>query len=223
MAELPIRTESVDVLLFDLGGVVTDIDFGRCTARWAASAGRDPEDVASRFAFDAAYEEHERGTLDAAGYFESLRQLLSVDLTDSELLEGWNDIYLGVIAGIGPLLDAARDRFPLYAMTNSNPSHQAVWSERFAVELEVFASTFVSSDIGHRKPDRAAFDTVASMIGVSPSTILFFDDSPENVAGARNAGLQAVHVTSTDSVRRALAQVGVPVRIAEQVPEHRLP
>ncbi len=80
MAELPIRAESVDVLLFDLGGVVVDIDFGRCAARWAASAGRDREDVASRFAFDAAYEEHERGTLDAAGYFESLRQFLSVDL-----------------------------------------------------------------------------------------------------------------------------------------------
>lgn len=220
MAELPIHTGSVDVLLFDLGGVVVDIDFGRCTARWAASAGRDPEDVASRFAFDAAYEEHERGTLDTAGYFESLRQLLSVDLTDSELLEGWNDVYLGVSAGIGPLLDAARDRYPLFSMTNSNPSHQAVWSERFAGELEVFASTFVSSDIGHRKPDRAAFDTVASMIGVSPPTILFFDDSPENVAGARIAGLQAVHVTSTDSVRRALAQVGVSVRIAEQVDEH---
>ncbi|MGQ0432450.1 MAG: HAD-IA family hydrolase [Microthrixaceae bacterium] len=151
-----------------------------------------------------------------------MRQLLSVDVADSELLEGWNDIYLGVSAGIAPLLDAARDKFPLYAMTNSNPSHQAVWSERFAGELEVFVSTFVSSDIGHRKPDRAAFDTVASMIGVSPSTILFFDDSPENVDGARKAGLQAVHVTSTDSVRTALAQVGVPCGPSSQrCSEHR--
>ena len=97
MAELPIRTESVDVLLFDLGGVVIDIDFGRCMARWATRAGLDPEDVAARFSFDAAYEEHERGTLDAAGYFESLRQLLSVDVADRELLEGWNDIYLGEV------------------------------------------------------------------------------------------------------------------------------
>ncbi|MGQ0434528.1 MAG: hypothetical protein ACT452_19240 [Microthrixaceae bacterium] len=85
MDELPIRTGPVDVLLFDLGGVVIDIDFGRCTALWAASAGRDPEDVASRFAFDAAYEEHERGTLDAAGYFESLRLSVSTQIGPSVL------------------------------------------------------------------------------------------------------------------------------------------
>lgn len=54
MAVPPIRLESVDVLLFDLGGVLIDIDFGRCLARWATSAGREFEDIASRFAFDAA-------------------------------------------------------------------------------------------------------------------------------------------------------------------------
>jgi len=124
----------------------------RCMTRWANSAGRGFEDMASRFGFDAAYEEHERGTLDVAGYFEALRRGLSVDLADDELLEGWNDIYVGVNEEICPVLAAARARFPLYALTNSNPSHHAVWSERFADVLEVFTATLVSSDIGHRKP-----------------------------------------------------------------------
>ncbi len=190
--------------------------------RWANSAGRG-FDMASRFGFDAAYEEHERGTLDVAGYFEALRRGLSVDLADDELLEGWNDIYVGVNEEICPVLAAARARFPLYALTNSNPSHHAVWSERFADVLEVFTATFVSSDIGHRKPDRAAFDTVTSMIGVSPSSILFFDDTFENVTGARSAGMQAVHVTSTETVRTALAQLGVRARLAEQVDERNQP
>lgn len=204
-----LRPEAVEVLLFDLGGVVIDIDFGRCTARWARSAGREVEEVASRFTFDAAYEDHERGVLDVAGYFAGLRRALAVELADEELLAGWNDIYLGVAAGMAPLLDRARARFPLYALTNSNPSHQVVWSERFAEVLGVFTSTFVSSEIGHRKPDRAAFDTVATAIGVAPSGVLFFDDSPENVVGARQAGMQAVHVTSTESVRAVLAHLGV--------------
>jgi HAD superfamily hydrolase (TIGR01509 family) len=85
--------------------------------------------------------------------------------------------------------------FPLYALTNSNPSHQAVWSQHFAEPLSIFTSTFVSSEIGH--PERAAFDHVASMIGALPESILFFDDGPENVMGARDAGMQAVHVAST--------------------------
>lgn len=202
-----IRVDSVDVLLFDLGGVVIDIDFGRCIARWAQSAGCELDDIASRFTFDVAYEDHERGGLDAAGYFETLRRSLSLDLSDEQLLEGWNDIWVGVNAQIGPLLAAARTEFPLYALTNSNPSHHAVWSERFAADLDVFESVFVSSDIGHRKPDRAAFDTVTAIIDVEPGKVLFFDDGPENVAGAIDAGLQAVLATCTDSVRTALAQL----------------
>lgn len=61
------------------------------------------------------------------------------------------------------------------------------------------------------------------MIGVSPSSILFFDDTFENVTGARNAGMQAVHVTSTETVRTALAQLGVRARLAEQVDERNQP
>jgi putative hydrolase of the HAD superfamily len=207
-----IAPRSVEVLLFDLGGVVIDFDFGRCLGRWAESAGCAIPDIASRFSFDSDYEDHERGLLDAAGYFASLRRGLAVELSDEELLEGWLDIFVGPLAGMAPLLAAASARFPLYAFTNSNRSHQAVWSERFAEELAVFTATFVSSDLGFRKPDPEAFEAVVARIGVPSSSILFFDDRQENVVGALEAGLQAVHVTSIDSVRSALSPLGVDRR-----------
>jgi HAD superfamily hydrolase (TIGR01509 family) len=206
--ELAFRPGPVEFLVFDLGGVVIDIDFRRCFAHWAHSADRDVEELASCFSIDAAYEAHERGTLPLGDYLEHLRRTLSLALTDDELLAGWNDIWTGVNAHVAPLLTAASDAFPLYALTNSNPTHQAVWSQRFAEPLAVFVSTFVSSEIGHRKPEPEAFDHVASMIGATPQSILFFDDGAENVAGARAAGMQAVHVTSPDSVRDALARLG---------------
>ena len=211
VAEPSNRAGSVDVLLFDLGGVVVDIDFRRCFKRWADSSGKGIEFIASRFNFDTAYEQHERGAMGIGAYFQQVRLALEVDQDDGELLEGWNDIYVGVVPGIGPLLAAAAAKFPLYAFTNSNQTHKAVWSQRFAEDLEVFTATFVSCDIGHRKPERVAFDCVAEMIGVPPSRILFFDDLTENVAGALDAGLQAVHVSTTSSVSAALVQLGVHV------------
>jgi glucose-1-phosphatase len=211
VAESSPSAESAEVLLFDLGGVVIDIDFRRCFQRWADASGTGIDHIASRFAFDTTYEQHERGEMDIAAYFQRLRLALGVDLGDGELLEGWNDIYVGVVPGIGPLLAAAGTKFPLYAFTNSNPSHKAVWSNRFAEDLEVFTATFVSSDIGHRKPEGAAFDAIAEMIGVPASRILFFDDLAENVAGALDAGMQAVHVTDASSVTSALIQLGVQV------------
>ncbi|MEI9885126.1 MAG: HAD-IA family hydrolase [Rhizomicrobium sp.] len=78
------------------------------------------------------------------------------------------------------------------------------WS-RFADGLKPFRKIFVSSTIGLRKPDKAAFDHVCREIGVPAARILFFDDALENVEGARRAGLQAVHVRSNADVAAALA------------------
>jgi putative hydrolase of the HAD superfamily len=44
--------DSVDVLLFDIGRVVLDIDLHKATARWAQHAGCAPADLAQRFVID---------------------------------------------------------------------------------------------------------------------------------------------------------------------------
>ena len=46
-------------------------------------------------------------------------------------------------------------------------------------------------------------------IGVPAERIVFFDDLAENIEGARDRGLIAVHVTSTDDVANALAALGI--------------
>jgi FMN phosphatase YigB (HAD superfamily) len=199
----------IRALLFDLGGVVFQIDFERAVAIWAERASCDPTCLRTRFAFDDAYEDHERGTLDASAYFAALRLSLGVALTDDDLRAGWNGIYLGPVPGMASILRTARSRFPLYAFTNSNPTHQKVWSIRFASDLAVFRTVFVSSDIGLRKPDPEAFMAVANLAGFEPSAFLFFDDSEENIEGARTAGMSAVLVESPSDVRRSVEQLGI--------------
>jgi putative hydrolase of the HAD superfamily len=198
---------SVRALLFDLGGVVLDVDFDRVMRAWAAAAGCEPAVIRGRFSFDEAYEQHERGELDAAGYFASLRGSTGLRLSDADFTAGWNDLYVGVIPEMRAVLAAAAQRFALHAFTNSNPTHQREWSTRFAAELAVFRSVFVSSELGLRKPDPAAFAAVAGKAGFAPSEILFFDDSAENVAGARTAGMRAVLVTSSRDVSDPLRRL----------------
>jgi putative hydrolase of the HAD superfamily len=46
-------------------------------------------------------------------------------------------------------------------------------------------------------------------LGVAPSSALFIDDQPENVAGAQRAGLVAHHYTSTDALADVLRNYGL--------------
>jgi len=200
---------SADALLFDLGRVVIDIDFNRTLKCWAGHAGRAPADLVGRFARDEAYKRHETGELDDAAFFTALRGALGVELSDAQFLEGWNAIFAGEMPGMARLLARAAKRLPLYAFSNTNRPHVEHFSKVYADVLGHFREIFLSSAIGLRKPDAAAYDHVVKAIGVPAKRIVFFDDLAENVEGARTRGLIAVHVTSPDDVARALAALGL--------------
>jgi FMN phosphatase YigB (HAD superfamily) len=200
-----VTRSGADALLFDLGKVVIDIDFDRALARWAEQARCDQALLAARFSHDEAYRLHEIGQLDQRQYFAALRGSLGVDLSDEQLLDGWNAIFVGEMAGMSELLIEAARRRPLYAFTNTNPTHERCFSTRFAGVLGHFRAIYASSTIGLRKPDAAAFDYVVKAIGVPAERIVFFDDSLENVRGARACNLQAVHVTSRADIASTIA------------------
>jgi putative hydrolase of the HAD superfamily len=200
---------AADALLFDLGRVVIDIDFTRTAACWADHAGCTPNDIVDRFVRDEAYHHHERGHLSDADFFANLRELLGIEITDAQFLEGWNAIFIGEMPGIAPLLARAAKHLPLYAFSNTNGAHVAHFSPRFADVLSHFREIYLSSTIGLRKPDAEAYDHVVAATGVPAERIVFFDDLPENIEGARARGLKAVQVRSSADVASALAALGI--------------
>ncbi|QWG16294.1 HAD-IA family hydrolase [Bradyrhizobium sediminis] len=200
---------AADVLLFDLGRVVLDIDFNKALTCWAGHAGCAPAEIAARFVREESYRRHEVGKIDDAAYFESLRQSLGIGLSDRQLLEGWNAIFVGEMPGIAALLARAAKRLPLYAFSNTNNAHVDYFPVAYADVLGHFREMFLSSAIGLRKPDADAYDHVVKAIGVPASRIVFFDDLADNIEGARARGLIGVHVRSTDDVAKALAELGI--------------
>ena len=196
---------SPQVLLFDFGGVLIEIDFDRVFARWAELAAVEPAQVKARFDHGEAYQQHERGELDAAGYFQSLRATLGVDLSDADFEDGWQQVFGPEIAPTVALLPRLARRIPLHLFSNTNPMHYAYWSKRYAAALRPIDRRFISCEMGVRKPERASFEHVSRELGVPPDRILFFDDTLANVEGARAAGVPTVWVRSPADVLGAVA------------------
>ena len=92
-------------------------------------------------------------------------------------------------------------RIPIYAFSNSNAIHQEFWERKYAKTLALFREVFVSCDLGLRKPEAAAFRQVTARIGAEPEKVLFFDDTRENVDGARNIGMPGIQVRSIIDIR----------------------
>jgi len=94
-------------------------------------------------------------------------------------------------------------------LSNTNNAHVEYFPAAYPDVLVHFREIFLSSAIGLRKPDAEAYDHVVKAIGVPAQRIVFFDDSADNIAGARARGLVGIHVTSPDDVAKALAELEI--------------
>jgi glucose-1-phosphatase len=190
----------IEAIVFDLGGVLVDVDFRRALARWAAAARVPVQSLAARWKRDEAYRAHERGELDDARYFAHLRSALGVELAHEEMLAGWNAALGEPLPGVEALVRRLAEDFPLYVFSNTNPAHIAHFTPRYRRLLGCFRKTITSCEIGARKPEREAFIRLAEILGMAPGRIAFLDDLEENVLGARQAGLQAFRATRPEEL-----------------------
>ena len=191
-----------------MGGVVFEIDFERALQTWSDWTSLPMTEIQHRFKMDEAYEQHERGEIGASEYFAHLRNVLGLEASDSKIALGWNAIYMAEIAETVDYILAVKEKLPCFAFTNSNPTHQVFWETAYPRAVKSFHQIFVSSELGLRKPDCEAFVAISDTTGISLDRMLFFDDTEENVNGARAAGLQAIHVKTHTDVKNALADIG---------------
>jgi len=200
------KKTKITALLFDLGGVVMDIDFNQAFITWVGMSDCDAAALASRFSFDVGYQRHELGELTGEQYFQGLMSTLGMTIHYQQFIEGWSAIFNGVSPEITNILSLMAPRYPIYALSNTNHLHHLGWANKYADTLQYFERLFLSYEMGMRKPERRVFDHVAQQMGVSHQQVLFFDDTIENVDVARELGMTAVHVRSVADVENAIAQ-----------------
>jgi HAD superfamily hydrolase (TIGR01509 family) len=98
---------------------------------------------------------------------------------------------------------------PSFAFTNNGPMLTACLAHELAGVDALFERVVCSWQIKRQKPDPVAFERLCAELQRPPEELLFVDDSPENVAGARSAGLAAVVFTSEHALVADLERHGV--------------
>ena len=199
--------------------VLIKVDFDRVFAAWRPLSALSGQEFLARAAPDEYYARHERGECDAATYFRHVRDRLELHASIEQIAAGWNAVFVDIIEETLALVRVAAQCVPCFALSNSNPTHEAVWRAQYAAVLEPMTRVFVSSTVGARKPEPAAYRAVSAATGIALADMLFFDDGRDNVKGAQAVGLSAVLVRTPDDVRHALVAAGV---IAPQGQAHRL-
>jgi 2-haloacid dehalogenase len=113
--------------------------------------------------------------------------------------------YEDVAAVMTGLIDTGHD---VTMLTNFASDTFVEARQRFAF-LQQPRGVTVSGDVGFIKPQREIYDLHVSTFGLEPSATLFIDDSAANVAGARQAGWQAVLFQNAKTLEADLERLGI--------------
>ena len=125
--------------------------------------------------------------------------------TVDEYLDVWFTFERSVDENLLSEIDALRaSGTPCYLATNQERHRTAYLRDQMELGSR-FDGIFSSAAIGHRKPQHQFFAHITSTLGPSvPSDLIFFDDVPANVEGARAAGWQAHLYSNLQTLQTAL-------------------
>lgn len=184
----------ISTIIFDLGGVILDLDQGK-TLRAFARKGLDLEDVNET---SPIFTDFETGKITAPDFRQGIKSLFKGNITDTEIDEAWNAMLLDTYEERFRIIEGLRKQFRIYLLSNTNSIHidfvRDYLNKHFSIERwdNLFDKQYLSYEIGLRKPHKNIYEYVLNDIQKQPQVCLFIDDSFANIKGAESAGIQTL-------------------------------
>jgi glucose-1-phosphatase len=203
--------ERVDLVLFDLGGVLIEVSGVR--AMLELTGFESEEELWRRWLTCRWVRRFESGGCSETEFAAGVVADWQLQLSPATFLEAFRDWPTGPLPGAAELVAQTRASVATGCFSNTNALH---WHDHIAAWplASLFDQRFLSFELGVLKPDVSAFTQVAGLLKVPAGRVLFLDDNAVNVEGATAAGFQAARATGVGEARQRLAEAAVLGAIA---------
>jgi len=197
---------TVKNIIFDMGGVILNLDFSLTSKAFRRLGAFHLDAVFTRNRQDHLFDLYETGKISCEAFRAGLCERLGIRATDEVFDAAWNAMLLDIPKNRLEFIKTLRKDFRVFLFSNTNAIHMREVFNFCRNHLgidgfsEYFDREYYSFVLGQRKPDPASFVRIVSDNHFKAHETLFVDDSLQNVLGAREAGLHALHLTAEKSV-----------------------
>ena len=193
---------SVKNLVFDLGGVVIDIDPSASFAAMQVLAA-DSVSIMDQFSEHTdVFLDYEKGLIDDNQFRAGVRELTQQpDAPGATIDEAWCRMLLNVPWPRLQLLAQLKQQYRTFVLSNTNRIHVTVFNTMIAATSEhttinpFFEKVYYSHELKMRKPEAKIYQHVLEDSNLLPYETLFLDDREENLVAARALGIKTQLVT----------------------------
>lgn len=182
-------------IIFDLGGVILNIDYNRPIEAFKALGIQTQYSKAQQLDL---FDKLETGHLSGEEFLLELQRHATPGTTTEQIKAAWNSILLDFPLRRLQLLQQLQLHYDIYLLSNTNELHEAAFNEMlfracgYPTLGIFFDKVYLSHRVGLRKPNPAIFELVLRENNLDAQETLFLDDSPQHIESAQNMGIQTI-------------------------------
>ncbi len=198
-------------IFFDLGMVLLHFDFSVAARRLDELTGQDGWNIlsATLATTNKIYKAVETGSITKEEMYQRVCETFGMTLSREDFEAAHSDIFTPISETWELVRELKREGFRVGILSNICETHWEFCRKKWSELFELFDVPLGSFELGARKPGREIYALAATRAGVKPEEIIFFDDRPDNVAGATAAGYRAYIFTTAADAREKLRERGV--------------
>ena len=198
------------VVVFDLGRVLLEFDYGKFARKIAARGKLSAAEVQKLTDHSPLLFRYETGLIDREQFFHEVKSATGFDGSYAEFAPLFADIFEPIPQMIDLHAALRKQGVPTFIFSNTNDL--AIGHIRQAYPFFANFDGYVFSFEHHSmKPEAKLYEVVERMTGRRGPDILYLDDRAENVAAGAARGWQAIVHESSEKTFAALRTAGLPV------------
>lgn len=199
-------TEGIKCIVFDLGGVIINIDYHLSVKEFSKLGLVDFQNQFSQAKQSGFFDDFEIGKFSAQQFYDFVRNISGNKNISNEQIEvAWNAMLLDIPAERIKLIKLLSQQYKVLLLSNTNEVHfksfEAQFNQVAGVGIhEIFHKAYLSHEIGRRKPNKSTFEFILNDAKADAEETLFIDDTTVHVEGAESAGIRAYLLSSGEDI-----------------------
>lgn len=208
--------EQIENVVFDLGGVLVDLDIERCRTAFRRLGMDAVAEIIQPYYPAEMIGLLEHGLISFHEACDRMRQLAGTpSVTDEEIDNAYGAFHLGIPVAKLRQIDRLRQRgIRTYVLSNNNPAAMGHIRRMFKADgkpmEDYFDKIYLSYEMRELKPSEAIFRKMIADSGMLPERSLFIDDGQKNVDTAQSLGFAVYKPAPGEDFGHLLDSVGRP-------------
>lgn len=205
-----LKKEGIKNIIFDLGGIILNIDFQLSVEEFKKLGFDSFGKVLDDYLLNNFFHNFEKGLTSEKEFIIKISEISSKTISESQFYNAWNKMILDFPSERIEAIQNLRKNYKLFLLSNTNIIHYNLYNKIFSNNFNLpgleslFDKAYFSHQIGMRKPDLEIFEFVLRENNLISTETLFIDDFTENIESANKTGIKTLQIKTNDEFNKKI-------------------